>query len=255
MISLFLDSCDKKIIVAVLKDNHLIYEKIRDNDNHLSEIFLPMIKEALDELEYTLNDVGRIYIVNGPGSFTGIRVGVTTAKVIAWGLNKEIVTISELEVLASTYIDHKYCVPYIDARRDCVYAGMYDSSLNKVFEDVYISKEKLLNKIRRHSELDEYIFVSYDSLFENISKFKNSKLLLIDDYDSFKNVEIENWYSTAIDASNGIWVGEGVDEQMLIEFDNITNDIRKENFKNIAIVCEDGKPVVIKHIVLEASNE
>lgn len=167
MISLFLDSCDKKIIVAVLKDNHLIYEKIQDNDNHLSEIFLPMIKEALDELEYTLNDVGRIYIVNGPGSFTGIRVGVTTAKVIAWGLNKEIVTISELEVLASTYIDHKYCVPYIDARRDCVYAGMYDSSLNKVFEDVYISKEKLLNKIRRHSKLDEYIFVSYDSLFEN----------------------------------------------------------------------------------------
>ena len=105
------------------------------------------------------------------------------------------------------------------------------------------------------NNISEKYLQYYDSLFENISKFKNSKLLLIDDYDSFKNVEIENWYSTAIDASNGIWVGEGVDEQMLIEFDNITNDIRKENFKNIAIVCEDGKPVVIKHIVLEASNE
>lgn len=167
MISLFLDSCDKKIIVALLKDNKLIYSKIEENDNHLSERFLPMIKDALDEVEYSLNDVNRIYIVNGPGSFTGIRVGVVTAKVIAWGLKKEIIPISELEVVSSAYSDKKYNVPYIDARRDYVYAGMYDNNLNQVFEDVYISKEKLLNKIRRHSKLDEYQFVSYDKLFEN----------------------------------------------------------------------------------------
>lgn len=167
MISLFLDSCDKKIIVAILKDNQLIYSKIEDNDNHLSERFLPMIKQALDEVNYTLNDVTRIYIVNGPGSFTGIRVGVTTAKVIAWGLNKEIIPISELEVLATTCTDKKYLVPYIDARREAVYAGMYDTNLNRIFDDTYISIEKLMNKIRRHSKQDEYLFVSFDELLDN----------------------------------------------------------------------------------------
>lgn len=167
MISLFLDSCDKTIIVAILKDNKLIYSNIEDNDNHLSERFLPMIKKGLDEVELTLNDISRIYIVNGPGSFTGIRVGVTTAKVIAWGLNKEIVPISELEVIASTSTNKKYLVPYIDARRDSVYAGMYDINLNKIFDDTYISIEKLMNKIRRHSKQDEYLFISYDSLLDN----------------------------------------------------------------------------------------
>lgn len=167
MISLFLDSCDKKIIVGILEDNKLVYSNIEDNDNHLSERFLPMIKEALDSLNYTLNSVERIYIVNGPGSFTGIRVGVTTAKVIAWGLNKEIIPISELELLASTNTSKKYVVPYIDARRDCVYAGMYDNNLDQVFDDIYISSEKLFNKIRRHSKLDEYQFVSYDNLLDN----------------------------------------------------------------------------------------
>lgn len=167
MISLFLDSCDKKIIVAVLKDNQLIHSRIEENDNHLSEKFLPMIKQSLDEVQHTLNDVDRIYIVNGPGSFTGIRVGVTTAKVIAWGFNKDIIPISELEVLSSTFTDKKYIVPYIDARRDAVYAGMYDQNLNPIFDDSYITNEKLLNKIRRHSKSDEYQFVSYDALFDN----------------------------------------------------------------------------------------
>ena len=166
MISLFLDSCDKKIVVGIIENDNLVYSKIEDNDNHLSERFLPMIKTAMSEVNYTLSDVNRIYIVNGPGSFTGIRVGVTIAKVIAWGLNKEIVPISELEVLASTSTDKKYLVPYIDARREAVYAGMYDTNLNKIFDDTYISIEKLMNKIRRHSKQDEYQFVSYDSLLD-----------------------------------------------------------------------------------------
>ena len=88
MISLFLDSCDKKIVVGIIENDNLVYSKIEDNDNHLSERFLPMIKEAIESLNYTLNDINRIYVVNGPGSFTGIRVGVTTAKVLAWGLKK-----------------------------------------------------------------------------------------------------------------------------------------------------------------------
>ena len=167
MISLFLDSSDKKIIISLLKDEKVIDTLIEDNDNHLSEKFLPLVNNIICNNDLTINDVDKIYIVNGPGSFTGVRIGVTTAKVIAWGLKKKIIPISELELLATTPTNKKYIIPYIDARRESVYAGMYDTNLNEMFENMYISEDKLLNKIKRRAKLDDCEFVSYYDNFEN----------------------------------------------------------------------------------------
>ena len=167
MISLFLDSSDKKVIVALLKDEKIIDSVIDDNDNHLSEKFLPLISDTIGKNDLKIDDVDKIYIVNGPGSFTGVRIGVTTAKVMAWGLKKTIVPISELELLATTKTNKKYIIPYIDARRDAVYAGMYDATLNNIFEDVYIAEEKLINKVKRRAKLDDCEFVSFYNNFDN----------------------------------------------------------------------------------------
>lgn len=167
MISLFLDSSDKKIIISLLKDEKVIDTLIEDNDNNLSEKFLPLINNIICNNDLIINDVDKIYIVNGPGSFTGVRIGVTTAKVMAWGLKKKIIPISELELLATTPTNKKYIIPYIDARRESVYAGMYDTNLNEMFENMYISEDKLLNKIKRRAKLDDCEFVSYYDNFEN----------------------------------------------------------------------------------------
>lgn len=167
MISLFLDSSDKKVIVALLKDEKIIDSVIDDNDNHLSEKFLPLISNIISKNDLTINDVDKIYIVNGPGSFTGVRIGVTTAKVMAWGLKKTIIPISELELIATTKTHKKYIIPYIDARRDAVYAGMYDANLNNIFEDVYITEEKLINRVKRRTKLDDCEFVSFYNNFDN----------------------------------------------------------------------------------------
>ena len=186
MISLFLDSSDKKVIVGILKEEKIIDSIIEDNDNHLLEKFLPLISKLIDKNNLTINEINRIYLVNGPGSFTGVRIGVTTAKVIAWGLKKEIVTISELELLATTKTSKKYIIPYIDARREAVYAGMYDNNLNNMFDDAYITEEKLINKLKRRTRLDDCEFVSYYNNFDNtitpnidiekiVEKHKNDK--------------------------------------------------------------------------------
>lgn len=167
MISLFLDSSDKKIIISLLKDEKVIDTLIEDNDNNLSEKFLPLINNIICNNDLIINDVDKIYIVNGPGSFTGVRIGVTTAKVMAWGLKKKIIPISELELLATTPTNKKYIIPYIDARRESVYSGMYDTNLNEIFENMYISEDKLLNKIKRRAKLDDCEFVSYYDNFEN----------------------------------------------------------------------------------------
>ena len=179
MISLFLDTSDKRIIVSILKDLEIINEIVEENDNNLSQRFLPLIDKTLTDVDMTLQDINKIFIVNGPGSFTGVRIGVDVAKVIAYSLNIDIVTISELELLATTDTKSDFVVSYIDARRGYVYAGMYDNNLNFIFKDEYLSLEKLNNKIRRHSSFDRISYVSYYDNIEGstIPKIDVSKIV------------------------------------------------------------------------------
>lgn len=164
MISLFLDSSDKKAIIALLSGGKLIDSIIEENDNHLSEKFLPMIERIIAKNQLQIDNIDAIYVINGPGSFTGVRVGVTTAKVMAWGLKKRIIPISELALLATTLTNKKYIVPYIDARRNAVYAGIYDKNLNSVMADAYISIDNLMKKI---DHIEDVEFVSYYNNIEH----------------------------------------------------------------------------------------
>lgn len=164
MISLFLDSSDKKVIVALLSGGKLIDSIIEENDNHLSEKFLPMIERIIAKNQLQIDNIDAIYVINGPGSFTGVRVGVTTAKVMAWGLKKRIIPISELALLATTLTNKKYIVPYIDARRNAVYAGIYDKNLNSIMADAYISIDDLMKKI---DHIEDVEFVSYYNNIEH----------------------------------------------------------------------------------------
>ena len=78
----------------------------------------------------------KIFVVNGPGSFTGIRVGLTVAKVMAYSLNIPVVPVSSLEVMASGYDED--VISLIDARRGYVYAGGYDRNLDVIYKDNYV---------------------------------------------------------------------------------------------------------------------
>jgi len=168
MISLFLDTSTSRLVIGVYKDKKQIYFENEFAGNDLSSRVLPNIQKILNSLSLKPNQVDEIYVVNGPGSFTGIRVGVTIAKTLAWSLNKKIYVVSGLQLLATTETDKKYIVPMIDARRNCVYAGMYDKKLKNILDDQYINYEELKNKIEEKCSLDEVEFVSYDSL-ENVT--------------------------------------------------------------------------------------
>lgn len=178
MISLFLDTCTSHLLLGIYKDKKQIFWKDEEVHNDLSSKTLPLIKNSLDELGISIKDLDEIYVVNGPGSFTGIRVGVTIAKTIAWALNIKIYSISELELLATTKVDTNYIIPMIDARRGYVYGGIYDKGGNSIVNDQYIQRDELLNK----KKFENCTIISYDS-FENSSlpkinfeKMLNSKV-------------------------------------------------------------------------------
>lgn len=158
---LFIDTAAYNRIVAISDGKTEIIRKMEKNDLDLSSRMLPMIEETLKEANLTSKDIDTIFVVTGPGSFTGIRIGVTIAKTWAWTFNKKIIPVSELELLATTEFEGDYIVPYIDARRDYGYTGIYDQNGNSILADAHISKTSLLNQIPKDKNV---VFASFDEI-------------------------------------------------------------------------------------------
>ena len=116
---LLIDTCNR-LIISIVKDMEMIYCFNEKVDTNLSSLVIPTIDKAFTETKLTINDIDKIFVVNGPGSFTGIRVGVTIAKVIGSTLNVPLIKISELELMATTKTNTDYNIPIIDARRNYV---------------------------------------------------------------------------------------------------------------------------------------
>lgn len=165
MISLFLDTCTSNIVVGVLKDDKVINSISFINDNKLSEKLLPEIKSLIEKSNISLNNLNKIFVSIGPGSFTGIRIGVTIAKVLAWSLKIDIVPVSSLEVMSSINTDKKYICPIIDARRGCAYTSLYDNELNNIISDKYINLNQFLEEI--NSNYDDVLYVSNEKLVDD----------------------------------------------------------------------------------------
>ena len=152
---LFIDSATTNLVVAIINDGKIAYI-YNNNDNHdTSSKMMPVLAEAFDKAELKPQDIDKIFVVTGPGSFTGIRVGLTVAKTMAYTLNIPIVPISSLEVMASG----NGGTALINARRGYVFAGSYDNELNNVYPDSYVLMIDSLTKP----------YISYDSFdFETV---------------------------------------------------------------------------------------
>lgn len=104
-----------------------------------ARLLLPMAKTLLDQLQVDKKNLAAIAVSKGPGSYTGLRVGVSTAKGLCMALNKPLISLDSLEILAWQVKDlaqqlDAYICPMIDARRMEVYASAFDASLQKIRE-------------------------------------------------------------------------------------------------------------------------
>lgn len=168
MISLFLDTSTKNITISIIKDFEQIYFFHEEIIEDLSVKILPLIDNALKECSLKINDIKKIYVTIGPGSFTGIRIGLTIMKVLAWSLNIEIIPLSSLELLASTKTTTNYIIPYIDARRGNCFIAIYDNDLNIISNDQFVNFLEFMNNI---DKLKTYKIVTYDEI-DNNNKIK-----------------------------------------------------------------------------------
>ncbi len=174
MISLLVDTSTSYLVCSLIKDETVLSHFHENIGKDMSSSCLTVLDRLLKDQELEVADIDVIYVAIGPGSFTGIRVGLTMVKVLAKALKKKVIPISSLELIATTEVFSKYRVPLMDARRGFVYAGVYDRALNPIMEDQYISLDDLLKKV----SMGECTFISYDQI-PNFSIIKPS-LSIID---------------------------------------------------------------------------
>ena len=138
---LVIETATKNCSLA-LCENGITIESIDYNDgnfSHAEKLHL-FIENILLKSGKKLSDLNAIAVSKGPGSYTGLRIGVSACKGLCFGLNIPLIAIETLEILARTYleenkIDEKdLLIPMIDARRMEVYTAVFDSKLNKIRE-------------------------------------------------------------------------------------------------------------------------
>ncbi|MGF0039462.1 tRNA (adenosine(37)-N6)-threonylcarbamoyltransferase complex dimerization subunit type 1 TsaB [Peptoniphilaceae bacterium SGI.131] len=111
--------------VAILEDGQIIGDYSVNQVRTHSEMLMVMVRDLLDNLGLKLEDIDLFAVSKGPGSFTGLRIGVTIAKTLAQVFNKPIIGISSLEALANSVYFDGLIVPVIDARAKRIFSGIY----------------------------------------------------------------------------------------------------------------------------------
>jgi len=122
--------------VALNKGDVMLGEyKVSEEKSH-SRLLTHFIDTILQDCGYKLNDVDAFAVSQGPGSYTGLRIGVSTAKGLCFALDKPLISVNTLESMAHSVnannIDKRYVCPMLDARRMEVYCAMFDSDTNYV---------------------------------------------------------------------------------------------------------------------------
>ncbi|WP_295746534.1 tRNA (adenosine(37)-N6)-threonylcarbamoyltransferase complex dimerization subunit type 1 TsaB [uncultured Limosilactobacillus sp.] len=149
---LAIDTSNHPLTIALVEDDHLLATTTYNMVKNHSIYVLPTIDQLMKQVHWQPGDLDRVVVAQGPGSYTGVRIAVTTAKVLADTLSCELVGISSLAVLAANVppVSDQLVVPFFDARRGNVYAGGYrwqDGQLVEQFADTHVAMSKLVDQL------------------------------------------------------------------------------------------------------------
>lgn len=154
---LALDTSSSVATVAVVSEEKVEAEIYLNHKMQHSIILFPMIEKVLEMTENKIDDIDLVAVSGGPGSFTGLRIGVAAAKGICQGGNKDFIGISSLDAMAyqQSNFDGVIC-PIMDALRDNVYTALYkiqNGNLTKVLEMDALHIDELLNKLEAFDKI------------------------------------------------------------------------------------------------------
>ena len=152
MLILAFESSAKSASVALVKDGALLSQYSQCSALTHSRTLLPRAEDMLKNAEIKLSEVDLIAVAHGPGSFTGIRIGVSTVKGLSWAADKPCVGVSTLEAMAwHGLMAGGYVCPVMDARRQQVYNALFkieDGKPQRITDDRPIALAQLADEVR-----------------------------------------------------------------------------------------------------------
>ncbi len=162
MLTLGIDASTEMAAIALASEERLIAETNLSLYRRHSERLLANISHIFSELDYDIKDLDLIAVGIGPGSYTGLRIALSTVKAFAMALNIPVVALSTLEILAYNYKNTEaIIVPMLDAKRKRVYTNIYDNYKKdkdfverKLWEDKTLSLEKLIAGLKEIENID-----------------------------------------------------------------------------------------------------
>lgn len=173
MTILGIDTSNKTLGVVLGEDNQVISSYYSQASKNHSETLMPAIDFCMKESRLSPQNIEKIIIAKGPGSYTGLRIGVTTAKTLSWTLGASLYAVSSLACLAKNSQEKdKLIVPFMDARRSFLYTGAYkyeNNQLINVLPDRYISFDEWIELLTEQGQELVFIGEEYGKLEEKFN--------------------------------------------------------------------------------------
>lgn len=236
MIILSLDSTSVTASVAISENGVVLAENFINNGLTHSQTLMPMVEKTLTESEKSIKDVDLFAITNGPGSFTGVRIGIASVKGMADALNKKCMAVSTLEAIAEPLKDEdSIACAVMDARCNQVYTAIFENG-NRLCEDKAILIDDLGEELKQYDKKIVFIGDGAELCYNKLCE-------------SLKNVEIANENILYVHASSICRLAETkvknneefIDSAKLVPFYlrvpqaerelNNKNSLKKENIK------------------------
>ena len=149
---LSVDSSSVSASVAITENGVTLAENFINNGLTHSQTLMPMVEKTLNDANISAKDIELFAITNGPGSFTGVRIGIASIKVMADALNKKCVAISTLEAIAEP-LKNEDCIAcaVMDARCNQVYTAMFESG-KRLCEDKAVLIDELGQELKNYNK-------------------------------------------------------------------------------------------------------
>ncbi|AIG66041.1 tRNA (adenosine(37)-N6)-threonylcarbamoyltransferase complex dimerization subunit type 1 TsaB [Weissella tructae] len=164
------DTSNQPLSVALFDADHVIAQIETNISRNQSEQLLPAIDQLVSDAGWVAGDLERVVVSAGPGSYTGLRIGVTTAKTLAYTLGLELVGISSLGLLAANVKNEDtIIVPVMDARNDNLYAAAYE----------WVDGQLVAHLADQHTNIT--------ALLEKLAAFNGRQLMFVGDLERFND--------------------------------------------------------------------
>lgn len=197
-----IETATKNCSVALANEGKTVFcKQIANQSFSHAELLHVFIEEILKDSNLTFQDLNAIAISKGPGSYTGLRIGVSAAKGLCYALGIPLIAIDTLTILASQLeIENGLIIPMIDARRMEVYSAVFDSKINKIrevqaevlTEESFTSYKETLHFIGDSNEKAKSVLTNANFVFHDTNVFPSANEMSLLSFKKYQNQDFED---------------------------------------------------------------